>query len=137
MIYQVNVLHPKAAVLLYDLAELGLISIEEEKNESSETEECLEKESSTVGNGADKSGKAKARWEGYDDLPPITKSLAGSLEAPDGRIIRRRSAIAQEKNYDDRDDIPPIVRSMLGAFEASEDFDYKEELTKALAKKYP
>ncbi len=40
MIYQVNVLHPKAAVLLYDLAELGLISIEEEKNESSETEEC-------------------------------------------------------------------------------------------------
>lgn len=33
-------------------------------------------------------------------------------------------------------ELSPIVKSMKGAFKAPEDFDYKEELSKSLSKKY-
>lgn len=33
-------------------------------------------------------------------------------------------------------DIPPLIQSLKGAFKASDDMDYKQELSKQLAKKY-
>ncbi len=83
MTYQINIIHPKAAVLLQNLAEIGLISIEENghltKGKNSQKEEFKE-------NPIEAHEMTKAiggKQFNYDDLPPVTRSLAGSLEAPD------------------------------------------------------
>lgn len=44
-------------------------------------------------------------------------------------------AITEDEIIDDIE-ITPLVKSLKGAFRAPEDFDYKEELTKALSDKY-
>ena len=102
MTYQINIIHPKAAILLHHLAELGLISIEEENN----------------------------------SFPEASRHTDEDLEEP---MLRNSSAekaeIKQKKGFN-AEELPPITRSLYGAFEAPNDFDYKEELTKALVKKY-
>ncbi len=125
MTYQVNIIHPKAAVLLQDLAELGLISIEEEGNGLPTSKKQTRKRATVDQRGVENSEAIQEEKFNFDDLPPITKSTAGSLKAPDDK-----------KDYSHRADIPPIIKSMLGAFEAEDDFDYKEVLTKALVEKY-
>ncbi len=58
---------------------------------------------------------------------------------------RERSLSDIIENYlkaitEDQEDAPmeltPLVKSLKGSFKAAKDFDYKEELTKALSAKY-
>ena len=44
-------------------------------------------------------------------------------------------AIIEEDTIEEFE-ITPLVKSLKGTFKASKDFDYKEELTKALSEKY-
>lgn len=43
--------------------------------------------------------------------------------------------VANESVCEERE-LSPIVKSMKGAFKVPEEFDYKEELSKSLSKKY-
>ncbi|WP_373513986.1 hypothetical protein [Persicitalea sp.] len=90
MTYQINIIHPKAAALLQNLAEIGLISIGEDdghltKGKHTQEEVFEENEVSRADRG---------KQFNYDDLPPITKSLHGSFKEPDDfdykRILTKR-----------------------------------------------
>ncbi|GHB69468.1 hypothetical protein [Persicitalea jodogahamensis] len=83
MTYKVSIIHPKAAALLHDLAELGLISIQEEKKGFLEPGKHTSGTALGAKDEAEKSEIARDKEFNFDDLPPITKSLAGSLKAPD------------------------------------------------------
>lgn len=66
-----------------DLAELGLISIEEEKNGLPASKKQIPKKALIDHGGVEKSESIQEEKFNFDDLPPIIKSLAGSLKAPD------------------------------------------------------
>lgn len=42
----------------------------------------------------------------------------------------------EQHHIHDNTTLTPIVKSLKGAFKAPDDFDYKKELTKSLARKY-
>lgn len=77
--YQVGVLDPKATALLQEMAELGLISIGEEDKSLSESKSRIEQTTSVERNEMGKVQDLQKSKFNYDDLPPITKSLAGSF----------------------------------------------------------
>jgi len=51
-------------------------------------------------------------------------------------IIENFLKAITEDVHNDEIEIGPIVKSLRGSFKAPDDFDYKKELTDALAKKY-
>ena len=97
MTYQITVIHPKAAALLQDLAELGLISIEGEINGFPVSEK--RKKVPIAKSGVEKSDPAREEEFNFDDLPPITRSLAGSLKAPDALDYKKFKSDRLAKKY--------------------------------------
>jgi hypothetical protein len=58
------------------------------------------------------------------------KSLSGLIEN-----YLRSITIKTSKEESD-EELPPVLRQLRGSLKLPRDFDYKKELTKALAKKY-
>ncbi len=52
------------------------------------------------------------------------------------KLVENYLRIVTDEIPQAKDEISPFVKSMQGAFKVNDDFDYKQELTKALSDKY-
>lgn len=64
------------------------------------------------------------------------KKYAKERERSLSDIIENYLKLITEDQTAEEIEITPLVKSLRGSFKASKDFDYKEELTKALSDKY-
>ncbi len=64
------------------------------------------------------------------------KKYAKERERSLSDIIENYLKLITEDQTSEEIKITPLVKSMRGSFKAPKDFDYKEELTKALSNKY-
>jgi len=64
------------------------------------------------------------------------KKYAKSKERSLSDIIENYLKDITDDETNEEIEITPLVKSLKGSFKAPEDFDYKEELTKALSEKY-
>ena len=64
------------------------------------------------------------------------KKYAKSKERSLSDIIENYLKAITDDETNEEIEITPLVKSLKGSFKAPEDFDYKEELTKALSEKY-
>lgn len=64
------------------------------------------------------------------------KKYAKQKERSLSDLIENYLKAITDEQRDEEIELTPIVKSLKGSFKAPKDFDYKEELTKALAEKY-
>jgi len=64
------------------------------------------------------------------------KKYAKAKERSLSDIIENYLKAITEDEINEEIEITPLVKSLKGSFKAPKDFDYKEELTKALSEKY-